>query len=51
MAIAKVLGVQPQKPEGKRVTYFAEFMAIQMEVLSSPSEKIFNALRTLEAMW
>ena len=36
---------------GTRVTYLAEFMAVQMEVSSSPSEKIFNALRTLEAMW
>ena len=54
MAIGKVLGVQPQKPEGYRragVTYVTEFMAVQMEVSSSPSEKIFNALRTLEAMW
>ena len=34
-----------------RVTYLAKFMAVQMEVSSSPSEKIFNARRTLEAMW
>ena len=30
--------------------YLADFMAVQMEVSSNPSEKIFNALRTLEAM-
>jgi len=39
-------GATPEAREIQRVTYLAE-----MVVSSSPSEKIFNALRTLEAMW
>ena len=46
MAICKVLGVQPRGQRVTRVTYLAEFMAVQMKVSSSPSEKMFNALRS-----
>ena len=44
MAICKFLGVQPRSQRVTRVTYLAEFMAVQIKVSSSPSEKIFNAL-------
>ena len=31
--------------------YLAEFMAVQMEVSSSPSEKIFNELKKQCGLW
>ena len=46
MAICKVLGVQPRGQRVTRVMYLAEFMAVQMKVSSSPSEKSFNAPRS-----